>query len=143
MSGQTVQERGRAKAYRPLPIAQRRTALEAGLAAYDRGDFFLAHELLEPAWMGAADPAERAFHSGLIKLAAAGVHATRDNSSGVAKNLAGARDRLIALVGQPNGELATLGPAAADLDLDRLVAAIDARLAGSTTEPPPIPRREP
>ena len=28
-----------------------------GLAAYERGDFFEAHELLEPAWMGTDDSA--------------------------------------------------------------------------------------
>ena len=44
---------GRAKAYRPLPASERVAAMEAGLAAYRRGDFFEAHELLEPAWMGA------------------------------------------------------------------------------------------
>ena len=59
MTARTVTERGRAKAYRPLPEDEREAALAAGLAAYDRGDWFLAHELLEPAWMGTADPAER------------------------------------------------------------------------------------
>lgn len=51
---------GRAKAYRPLPESDRAAALAAGLAAYERGDFFAAHEHLEPAWMGMDDPAERA-----------------------------------------------------------------------------------
>ena len=48
---------GRAKAYRPLPVAERSAAIAAGLAAYERGDFFLAHEDLEPAWMGSSDVA--------------------------------------------------------------------------------------
>jgi predicted metal-dependent hydrolase len=90
----TVRENGRAKAYRPLPVAARRAALTQALSAYGRGDFFLAHELLEPAWMGSRDPGERALHSGLIKLAAAFVHAVRGNHAGVEKNLTGARDRL-------------------------------------------------
>ena len=90
----TVRENGRAKAYRPLPVAARRAALAKALDAYGRGDFFLAHELLEPAWMGSRDPGERALHSGLIKLAAAFVHAVRGNPGGVEKNLTGARDRL-------------------------------------------------
>ena len=60
----------------------------------DRGDFFEAHELLEPAWMGTDDLGERAFLQGLIKLAAAFVHATRGNPAGVAKNLAGALELL-------------------------------------------------
>src|SRR6185503_16988265 len=75
----TIVQRGRAKAYRPLPPERRRAILAEGLAAYDRGDFFLAHEVLEPAWMGAADPAERDLYQGLIKLAAAFVHAARGN----------------------------------------------------------------
>jgi predicted metal-dependent hydrolase len=90
----TIRENGRAKAYRPLPETARRTALAGALEAYGRGDFFLAHELLEPAWMGARDPAERALHSGLIKVAAAFVHAVRGNPAGVTKNLVGARSRL-------------------------------------------------
>jgi hypothetical protein len=144
-------ERGRAKAYRPLPDADRRAAFAAGLAAYDRGDWFLAHELLEPAWMGTADPAERALDSGLIKLAAAGVHATRGNPGGVRKNLVGARLRLAALLG--TAEDPALARLAADrrslvagIDLPALVASIDARLAAEAdrptdADPPPIPRR--
>ena len=91
---QFVLQGDRAKAYRPIPLEARRHALAEGLAAYDRGDFFEAHELLEPAWMGTDDLGERAFLQGLIKLAAAFVHATRGNPAGVAKNLAGALDRL-------------------------------------------------
>jgi len=89
-----VQAGGRAKAYRPIPIDARREAFKAGLEAYERGEFFEAHELLEPAWMGTDDLGERAFLQGLIKLAAGLVHATRGNPLGVAKNLAGARSHL-------------------------------------------------
>ena len=85
---------GRAKAYRPLPAPERRAAVMAGLGAYAAGDFFEAHELMEPAWMGTDDPAERDLISGLIKVAAADVHAVRGNPRGVARNLEGARDRL-------------------------------------------------
>lgn len=116
----TVLQGGRAKAYRPLPDADRRAALQAGLAAYGRGDFFEAHELLEPAWMGTADPGERELHQGLIKLAAGFVHAVRGNQRGVAKNLAGARDRLAT---------ARDLDAAPDLDLAALVADVEERLA--------------
>jgi hypothetical protein len=90
----TIRENGRAKAYRPLPEDARRASLAQALEAYDRGDFFLAHELLEPAWMGASDPAERGLHSGLIKVAAGFVHAVRGNPAGIEKNLAGAVVRL-------------------------------------------------
>ena len=85
---------GRAKAYRPLPPAERRAAFEAGLEAYANGDYFLAHELLEPAWMGTRDIPERELIQGVIKLAAAYVHASRGNPAGFEKNLRGARDRL-------------------------------------------------
>jgi predicted metal-dependent hydrolase len=120
---------GRAKAYRPLPEVQRRAAIDAGLAAYDRGDYFAAHEDLEPAWMGSADPAERALLQGLIKVAAAYVHDVRGNPAGIARNLAGAR-RLL-------GEAAADGPAAnaAGIDLADLVEAVDARLADLEANP--------
>ncbi len=151
MSGRTIVELGRPKAYRPLPTAERADAFSAGLAAYDRGDWFLAHELLEPAWMGASDPRERALHSGLIKLAAAGVHGARGNPGGLAKNLAGARLRLAALVdAEPGSATAGLAlaelPAAGEIDLPALVSAVDARLAAearrpTADDPPAIPRR--
>ena len=54
--------------------ADRTAAVIAGMRAYDDGDFFEAHELMEPAWMGTDDPAERELIQGLIKLAAADVH---------------------------------------------------------------------
>jgi hypothetical protein len=116
----TVLQGGRAKAYRPMPPADRSAAFAAGLAAYDRGDFFLAHELLEPAWMGTADLGERELYQGLIKLAAAYVHGVRGNPPGIAKNLEGARARLTAALeaGFDGG-----------LDLDDLIASIDLRLA--------------
>ena len=90
----TIEQGGRAKAYRPLSAARRRAALVAGLAAFERGDAFLAHELLEPAWMGTAAVGERELYQGLIKLAASEVHAVRGNPVGVAKNLRGALARL-------------------------------------------------
>ena len=104
---------GRAKAYRPLADQERAAALEAGLAAYDRGDYFEAHELLEPAWMGTDDLAERALLQGLIKLAAAYVHSVRGNPPGITRNLEGARTRL--------EEAHEDGRHTAGLDLDALL----------------------
>ena len=118
---------GRAKAYRPLPAADRATALAQGLAAYERGDFFEAHELLEPAWMGTDDLAERDLLQGLIKLAAAYVHAVRGNPRGIATNLAGCRERLEAARSD--------GRHAHGLDLDALLADIDLRLAQLAAHP--------
>jgi len=133
-----VVQGGRAKAYRPMAAAERRAALASGLEAYDRGDVFLAHELLEPAWMGTRNVAERELLQGLIKLAAAFVHAARGNSAGVTKNLRGARERLVAASGA--------GTAGAEfgLDVEQLIAAIDARLGTPIDvgdRPIAIPRR--
>jgi predicted metal-dependent hydrolase len=125
---------GRAKAYRPIPEADREAALAAGLEAYERGDVFLAHELLEPAWMGTRDLAERELLQGLIKLAAAFVHAARANPAGVGKNLSGARERL-ANAGDAGGGMG--------VDVAALLRAIDDRLATQieVTDPPiQIPR---
>ncbi len=132
---------GRAKAYRPLPPSTRAAAIEAGLAAYDRGDFFEAHEELEPAWMGTDDPAERALLQGLIKIAAAYVHDVRGNPPGIVRNLEGARVLLDqAREGGPSDEVP-------GLDAATLIEAIDARLAdlaahpeGPTLGPPDLSR---
>jgi hypothetical protein len=123
----TVLQGGRAKAYRPLAEGDRRTAFLAGIAAYERGDFFLAHELLEPAWMGTDDPVERDLHQGFIKLAAGYVHAVRGNPEGMLKNLRGARERLEAVAGAPGLAIAAL-PGGGQLDVPALVAAIDERI---------------
>lgn len=96
---------GRAKAYRPVPAAGRRQALESGLRAFERGDFFEAHEVLEPAWMGARSTLERSLYQGLIKLAAGLVHGVRGNARGVRINLEGARRRLEFVRGGPDAGL--------------------------------------
>ena len=95
---------------------------------------FLAHELLEPAWMGTLDLPERELIQGLIKLAAAFVHAARGNPAGVAKNLRGARERLAnaSEAGERTG-----------VDVAALLAGIDGRLSTpiNVADPPiPIPR---
>jgi predicted metal-dependent hydrolase len=126
----TIVQGGRAKAYRPIPEAARRAAIEDGLAAYDRGDFFEAHELLEPAWMGTADLPERELLQGLIKLAAAFVHDARSNAAGIRKNLAGARERVAA-----GRDAATI----VGVEADALIEAIDERLRGDIVPgAPPI-----
>ena len=119
-------ERGRAKAHRPLSQEVRTAAVERGLAAYGRGAWYLAHEELEPAWMGTDDPAERALLSGLIKLAAAYVHAARGNPLGVLTNLRGARERLATAT-----PASAAGPAGANewIDLPALLIGVDDRLA--------------
>ncbi len=121
---------GRRKAYRPLPPERRRAALEAGLAAYARGNFFEAHELLEPAWMGTSDLAERSLYQGLIKLAAGYVHAIRGNPIGMTRNLYGAKRYLeVSLQSGPEHSVD------AGIDLASLLAEIDVRLQAVTTLP--------
>ena len=136
----TVVQGGRAKAFRPLPPADREAAFRAGVDAYSAGDYFAAHEHLEPAWMGTDDPAERDLHQGLIKLAAAYVHAVRGNPLGTAKNLRGARDRL--------ASAAAAGADSRGLDLELLLRDVDDRLDRLRREPdvarvdaPPLPWR--
>lgn len=135
---------GRAKAYRPLSDGKRANAVTAGLAAYERGDFFEAHEHLEPAWMGTDDIAERALLQGLIKVAAAYVHDVRGNPAGITRNLEGARSLLV--------EASTDRPAVnvARVDVDALIAAIELRLEDlaanpdhPTLGPPILPRSTP
>ncbi len=157
-STRRIIERGRSKAFRPLPRVVRAAAVERGLAAYGRGAWYLAHEELEPAWMGTDDPSERALLSGLIKLAAAYVHAARGNPLGVRTNLRGARDRLATAAGLPVSPDVTaaaaalqVGPAevvgtlggptgaAAWIDLPSLLGAVDDRLSrieARCAEPP-------
>jgi hypothetical protein len=130
----TILQSGRAKAYRPLPVEARAESVREGLGAFRRGDAFLAHELLEPAWMGTADTAERELLQGLIKLAAGYVHAARDNPLGVAKNLTGAREHLSMAVAADATEPGDAGrPIAvaelASIDVRRLISDIDAILA--------------
>jgi hypothetical protein len=133
---------GRAKAYRPLPEADRARALDAGLAAYAAGDYFEAHELLEPAWMGTDVPADRALLQGLIKVAAAYVHDVRGNPAGIVRNLEGARARLV----ESEEDRQSTGLPATWLDVPGLIAMIEMRLAdlvahpeGPTLGPPDLP----
>jgi predicted metal-dependent hydrolase len=113
----------RPKAYRPISPELRQAAFEDGLAAYSQGNFFEAHELLEPAWMGTSDLAERALYQGLIKLAAGYVHAVRGNPIGVARNLRGARTHLETSLSL-DAEVST----SRGIDVTKLLEAIDLRL---------------
>jgi iron complex transport system ATP-binding protein len=142
---------GRAKALRPIPPPRRIAALDAGLDALVAGEYFEAHELLEPAWMGTRDPVERDLYQGLIKLAAAGVHAWRRNPEGVRKNLEGARLRLAAVASDPalpgaaapsdprgrRRSPATLGAALARVDVAATLRWVEAALSRPSGLPGP------
>jgi predicted metal-dependent hydrolase len=82
---------------------------------------------MEPAWMGSADVAERALIQGLIKLAAADVHAVRGNPLGVRRNLEGALERL-------RSGLVTGSITGVELDVSGLIAAMEARLVSMDAE---------
>ena len=83
--------------------------------------------------MGTSDLPERELLQGLIKLAAASVHAVRGNPAGVRKNLLGARAHLAEAVGA--GE----SGARFGLDARDLVRGVEDRLAGSiSVDDPPI-----
>jgi hypothetical protein len=132
-----VDSDGRAKVYRPLELSARRAAREAGIAAFEDGRFFEAHELMEPAWMGSPEPAERDLDQGLIKLAAAYVHAGRGNALGMRKNLAGARRRLAAVVGA-HGDAGRRAAEAARVDASEVLCRVDEALAALDDLPPQI-----
>ena len=128
---------GRAKAYRPLAAEVRAEAVDKGLAAYERGDFFEAHEELEPAWMGTDDPDQRALLQGLIKVSAAYVHDVRGNPVGIRRNLEGAR-RLLREATMPPRSVPGTDPVRDRLDgIDPsdLISAIDLRLEDLATHP--------
>jgi hypothetical protein len=130
----TIQQGDREKAYRPIDSEARLRALDAALAAYEQGDFFEAHELLEPAWMGTSNLAERHLYQGLIKIAAGYVHCVRGNPIGMARNLEGARRHLatsqaldpefgrrlgihlVGLLAEVDTRLASVRSAVADID---------------------------
>jgi hypothetical protein len=121
--GSVIRQGDRLKAYRPISAERRREALEAGIQAYSRGDFFQAHELLEPAWMGTANQAERELYQGLIKLAAGYVHCVRGNPIGMSRNLEGARQHLETCL-----ELDPRAGKAAGIDLMDLLMEVEVRL---------------
>lgn len=123
LSGLVRDPDGRLKAYRPLAPEARLAALGRALDAYEAGDFFVAHEILEPPWMGTDDQSERALYQGLIKVAAAGVHAVRGNPRGVLRNLEGAAARLARV---PETAEGTLGQALGEVDLVAVRAWVDA-----------------
>ncbi|MGA2510701.1 MAG: DUF309 domain-containing protein [Candidatus Acidiferrales bacterium] len=60
---------------------------ERGVAHFNAGEFFEAHEVWEELWLRAPEP-EKAFLQGMIQIAAAFHHYGRGNSSGTRSLLA-------------------------------------------------------
>ncbi len=104
---------------------------EAGVAAFDRGDYFEAHELWEELWRDAS-PADRLFYKGLIQLAVACHHRGRGNRSGADRLYHSARRYL-----EP------YRPAYGTIDLDRLLAAMERAWTAATAPLPALPRAAP
>jgi hypothetical protein len=65
-----------------MEAAERAAAIGRGVALYNAGRFWEAHEALEPVWR-AAPPPERDFWQGLIQAAAAMLHRERGNRHGL------------------------------------------------------------
>jgi hypothetical protein len=75
-------------------------ALREGIALYNRGEFFEAHEVLEEPWRR-LEGFDRDLYQGLIKLAAAFHHAGRGKPRSAFLLLRRARLQLAPLVGRP------------------------------------------
>jgi len=69
----------------------------AGIALFNDGKFWHAHEEWEEAWRATADPETRLFYKGIIQTAAALVHWQRGNPRGLRLNWAKARSKLTQL----------------------------------------------
>ena len=65
----------------------------AGIALFNRGEFFAAHEVLEDVWRPSAEP-ERKFLQGLIQVAVALHHHSKGNFAGAASLLRRAAQNL-------------------------------------------------
>ncbi len=61
-------------------------ALEKGRAAFNRGEYFLAHELWEEVWRESEDAEQRPFVQGLIQIAA-GLHHLQEHRARPAAGL--------------------------------------------------------
>jgi predicted metal-dependent hydrolase len=68
--------------------------LEHGIALFNRGEFFEAHEVLEDVWRVASGP-EKLFLQGLIQIAVALHHHSQGNTAG-AKSLLARGERNLA-----------------------------------------------
>ncbi len=65
----------------PAPRSDRDDAVHAFFTAFDEGDFFGAHEVLEQFWVSYRG-GDRDFYKGLIQAAVALHHASRGNAVG-------------------------------------------------------------
>ncbi|GMU23064.1 MAG: hypothetical protein AMXMBFR13_31470 [Phycisphaerae bacterium] len=73
-----------------IPLEEERAIYEAGLAHFNAGEFFEAHEAWEDAWNGTSGRRSD-FYRGLIQMAVVWEHYRRRNGLGVRKVFATAR----------------------------------------------------
>ena len=105
--------------HRPVAAAARLDArLAPGRAAFNRREFFAAHELWEDVWRGLAGD-ERTLAQGLIQIAAGLHHAWNGRMRPAARLLARGTTKLA------RGQTTTLPIAALIRDVERLRAALD------------------
>lgn len=95
-----------------------------GLALFNEGDFFTAHEVWEEVWHHASGERKR-LYQGLIQLAVAFEHARRGNPRGVRSVYTSAREKLRTLPSPFRG-----------IDLARLLREADAALKAILNLPP-------
>ena len=86
---------GRAKAYRPLPAERRAAAIDGRPGGLRARRLLRGPRAARAGLDGHRRPRRAGLLQGLIKLAAAYVHGVRGNPAGVARNLDGARERLL------------------------------------------------
>jgi uncharacterized protein len=98
-----------------------------GLALFNAGAFWHAHEAWETLWLASSGDT-RVFVQGLIQVAAALVHWERGNQRGLLLNWAKARRKL-----------AALPTPFAGLDLAALLAWMDGMAAGTIAAAPALP----
>jgi hypothetical protein len=128
---------------RPLPpVPDPTQALQRGMAAYQQGLFFEAHEIWEELWRNQPDGLERTFLQGLILVAAAMHKLLRMNSaSGAVRLLARAHEKLVEV---PDGTW-NVGVARLRADVLGAQAQIEGLAAAGRTDLPPewVPRMGP
>lgn len=90
---------------------------------FDGGKYFEAHEVLEEAWR-AAEGGDKLFYQGLIQVAVALHHHSRQNASGARTALAAAADKLRKFPGSHRG-----------LDLKKLLEDAQARIDKNAPAP--------
>jgi uncharacterized protein len=102
--------------------------LARGLDLIRAGEYFAAHEVLEDAWR-AADESERDYFQGLVHVAVAWYQAGRRNEVGCERQLEKALRRL-----------GPYAPAHRGLDVEALLASVEAARGRFPDLPPPLLR---